>query len=136
MPSLLYSVKRLELAIRAQLDDMVRAAGITTAQYTALTVLAQHEGVSAAQLARDSFVASQSMAELLKLLERRHLVVRAENPHDRRELLVHLTQEGRHLLEGYATEEAAIEEKMTSHLDVAEVAAFRRALVDGWRALT
>ena len=43
-PSLLYAVKRLELVIRAHLDDVLRGSGVTTPQYTALTVLAHRDG--------------------------------------------------------------------------------------------
>jgi DNA-binding MarR family transcriptional regulator len=135
-PSLLYAVKRLELAIRARLDEMVRDAGITTAQYTALTVLAHREGVSAAQLARDSFVAPQSMGELLKLLEGRRLVRRAQNPQNRRENLVHLTDEGQQLLDRYAESERALEARMTDTLSSGDVAALRRFLATGYRALS
>ena len=35
-PSLLYQVKQVELAVRAQLDDVVRPFGLTTTQYTAV----------------------------------------------------------------------------------------------------
>ncbi|MFB7510620.1 MarR family transcriptional regulator, partial [Streptomyces broussonetiae] len=38
-PSLLYLLKRTELVVRARLDELVRPAGITALQYTALTVL-------------------------------------------------------------------------------------------------
>ena len=38
-PSLLYLVKQVELAIRSRLDDLLRPHDLTTATYTALTVL-------------------------------------------------------------------------------------------------
>jgi len=64
-PSLLYVVGQLELAVRAGLDEIVRAAGITALQYTALTVLDRHDGLSLAQLARHSFVTPQAAADLV-----------------------------------------------------------------------
>jgi DNA-binding MarR family transcriptional regulator len=127
-PSLLYMVKQLELAVRARLDDILKDAGITALQYTALTVLDHHDGLSPAQLARDSFVTPQSTADLVANLERRNLVRRDRNPANRRELVVTLTALGRRLLLRYAGAVAALEEDMTSGLDPADVETFRSYL--------
>jgi DNA-binding MarR family transcriptional regulator len=134
-PSLLYSVKRLELVIRARLDEMLRDSEVTTLQYTALTVLALHDGISAAQLARDSFVTPQSMADMLRLLEQRGLIRRVPNPQSKRELLVHITDDGRALLREYASAAAALEARMTASLSSKETAAFRESLHAMWEAL-
>ena len=58
-PSLLYMVKRVELAVRSHLDQLLKPAGLTALQYTALTVLERHDHQSAAQLARHSFVTAR-----------------------------------------------------------------------------
>ena len=42
---LIYQLKQLELAVRARLDEIVRPAGLTTQQYTALTVLERRDGL-------------------------------------------------------------------------------------------
>lgn len=55
-PSLLSMAKQLQLVVRARLDEILKDASITALQYTALTVLDHHDGLSSAQLARDSFV--------------------------------------------------------------------------------
>jgi DNA-binding MarR family transcriptional regulator len=135
-PSLLYSAKRLELVIRARLDEALRGSGVTTLQYTALTVLAHRDGVSAAQLARASFVTPQSMADMLRALEQRALIRRTANPASKRELLVHLTRTGRSLLAAHASRAAAIEARMTAGLDDAGRDALRAALVLAWANLT
>jgi DNA-binding MarR family transcriptional regulator len=134
-PSLLYAVKRLELVIRAHLDDMLRDSGITTPQYTALTVLARRDGTSAAQLARDSFVTPQAMADMLRTLEQRGLVRRTPNPDSRRELLVRITDEGHRLLSDYAAAATAIEHRMTAGLTRGRIDDFRQALAVMWRSL-
>ena len=41
-PMLLYLVKQVELAVRSHLDNLLRSAGLTALQYTALTVLERH----------------------------------------------------------------------------------------------
>ena len=61
-PLLIYMIKQVELAVRARLDEIVRPAGLTALQYTALSVLERHTDMSSAQLARSSFVTAQSMA--------------------------------------------------------------------------
>src|SRR4051794_2090760 len=62
--TLLYLVKRVELAVRSRLDEVLRPGGLTTLQYTALTVLQRHPAsLTSAQLARNSFVTAQTMAD-------------------------------------------------------------------------
>ena len=134
-PSLLYLVKQLELAVRARLDELVRGAGITALQYTALTVLERHDGLSAAQLARDSFVTAQSIADMVRTLENRGLVTRERNAGNRRELLIHLTGEGRRLLATFAEPVRDLEERMISKLTPEQAAAFRHSLIGSWQAL-
>jgi DNA-binding MarR family transcriptional regulator len=134
--SLLYAVKRLELAVRSHLDDMLKPAGITALQYAALTVLERHDGLPAAQLARDSFVTPQSMADMVRALEARGLVHRERNPRNGRELLIHLTGEGRSFLAKYAAPAAELEERMLGSLSTGQVEDFRRALTAAWRALS
>jgi hypothetical protein len=51
-PTLLYVMKQLELAVRSRLDDIVRPAGLTALQYTALTVLERRPDLTSSQLAR------------------------------------------------------------------------------------
>ena len=111
-PLLLYVLKQVELAVRARLDDIVRPAGLTTAQYTALTVLERHTDMSSAQLARSSFVTAQSMADMITALEARALIERHRDKTDKRRLVVALTDEGRALLDRCRDEVAAVE---TSH---------------------
>ena len=120
--------KQLELVVRARLDEILKETGITALQYTALTVLDHHDGLSPAKLARDSFVTPQSSADLVANLERRGLVRRDRYPANRRELVVSLTASARRFLLRYAAEVAALEERMTSRLDRDELEAFRSYL--------
>ncbi|MFJ9630671.1 MarR family winged helix-turn-helix transcriptional regulator [Streptomyces sp. NPDC091280] len=136
LPSLLYMVKQVELVVRSRLDELVRPYGITALQYTALTVLERHDGLSAAQLARDSFVTAQSIADLVRSLEGRGLVRRERNPRNRRELLILLTDEARELLAGCAGQVRALEERMVRELTAHQSEQFRQALSKAWHALS
>jgi DNA-binding MarR family transcriptional regulator len=135
MPSLLYLVKQLELAVRARLDELVRGHGITALQYTALTVLERHDGLSAAQLARDSFVTAQSMADMVRALESRSLIRRERNPANRRELLLHLTPQGRALLDAVAAPVQDLESRMITKFTAGQATDFRQSLITAWQSL-
>ncbi len=124
----LYLVKQVELAIRSRLDDIFRPAGLTALQYTALTVLERHEDMSAAQLARHSFVTAQSMADMIAALQGRGLIERHRDRADRRRLVVALTAEGRALLDRYRDTVAELEESMLAGLSGAAVESLRQRL--------
>ncbi|WP_330276133.1 MarR family transcriptional regulator [Lentzea sp. NBC_00516] len=116
-PSLMYEVKQVELAVRALMDEVLRPAGVTTLQYTALTVLAGRDGLTSAELARNSFVTAQTMTDMVAALERRELIVREQDPAHGRKLLISLTDKGRAFLDEHSAEIAAIEERMVSRLN-------------------
>ena len=127
-PMLLYLVKQVELAVRWRLDDIVRPAGLTALQYTALTVLERHPDLSTAQLARNSFVSAQSMADMINALEGRGLIERHRDRADRRRLVVALTAGGRELLDRYRGQVSALEADMLAGVTPAQVTSLRRAL--------
>jgi DNA-binding MarR family transcriptional regulator len=135
-PSLLYSVKQVELAIRSHLDELLRPTGITTTQYTALTVLGQRDGLSSAELARLSFVTAQSMGDLVTGLEQRGLIRRERDPANRRRLLITMTPAGHAVLAAQLPAIRTLERLMLSGLRPDDVEAFRDALSACRAALT
>ncbi|MER8041760.1 MarR family transcriptional regulator [Streptomyces sp. NPDC094032] len=124
-PSFLYSVKQVELVTRARLDELLKPSGVTALQYTALTVLERRDGMSAAELARNSFVTPQSMSDLVGALERRGLIDRTPDPTSRRRHLIYLTEEGRALLALHALAVQELEDAMLKGFTARERAAFR-----------
>jgi DNA-binding MarR family transcriptional regulator len=127
-PTLLYVIKQVELAVRARLDEILRPAGISVLQYTALTVLERHPDLSSAQLARNSFVTAQSMADMVVALEDRGLIVRHRDPEDRRRLVLALTPDGQKLLNRYRRKVVALEDKMLAALSPRQATDLRRSL--------
>ena len=125
---LMYLVKQVELAIRSRLDDLLRPGGLTALQFTALTVLERHPDLSSAQLARNSFVTAQSMADMITILEGRGLIERHRDQADRRRLVVALTKGGREILDRYRDEVTALEAQMLAGLTVTKISALRDAL--------
>lgn len=135
-PSLLYVVKQVELAVRSHLDELLRPHGLTTATYTALTVLERRDGLTTADLARTSFVTPQAMADIVTALEARGHIVRTPDPTHGRRLRTSLTAEGRALLGALADEVGALEERMLAALDPVQRAALRAHLDACREALT
>ncbi len=127
-PTLLYVIKQLELAVRSRLDDIVRPAGLTALQYTALTVLERHPDLTSAQLARNSFVTAQTMADMVVILQDRCLIERHRDPDDKRRLVLALTAEGRTLLKRYRGKVAELEAEMLAPLSARDAARLRRNL--------
>jgi DNA-binding MarR family transcriptional regulator len=127
-PTLLYVLKQVELAVRAQLDEIFRPLGMTALQYTALTVLERHPDLTSAQLARHSFVTAQTMTDMVTALRERGLVERHRDAADRRRLVLALTARGRALLRRHHAKVAALEDRMLAGLSATRAAELRRAL--------
>lgn len=135
-PTLLYLMKQLELAVRARLDELMRPAGLTALQYTALTVLERHPDLTSARLARHSFVTAQTMSDMVTALNDRGLIERHRDPADRRRLVLALTAKGDDLLEEYRPAVADLEAEMLSGLTAKEAARLRKAILVCREALT
>jgi DNA-binding MarR family transcriptional regulator len=135
-PTLLYLVKQLELAVRTRLDEALRPVPITALQYTALTVLERRSDLSAAQLARNSFVTDQSAADMIKALESRGLILRVPDPGDRRRRVLRLTAAGRELLDHVRGDVGRIEARMLSPLTADEAEELHRYLTSCRAALS
>lgn len=130
-PRTLYLVKQLESAIRAIMDDGLRSFGLTTLQYTALSVLQQRDDLSSAQLARRAFVRPQTMHQMVQSLHERELIERRRDPGNRRVLLIRLSTSGRALLDECEPLVRDIEERMLAGMPSHERSAFRYALAQG-----
>ncbi|WP_349898666.1 MarR family winged helix-turn-helix transcriptional regulator [Parafrigoribacterium soli] len=126
--TLLYLIKQVELAVRSQLDEAARAQGLTALQYTALTVLERHPELTSAELARNSFVRAQTMAQMITVLDERGLIMRQRDPNSHRQYLLSLTPEGQGILDALREAVQGIEEKMVADLTVQQSRHLREAL--------
>lgn len=123
-----YLVKRLERAIRSEMDRWASDAGLTALQYTALTVLQRHPGMSGAELARRSFVTAQAGSEMIATLDRKGFVAREPDPNNRRILRVVLTPAGEEIVGECSQWMDRIEERMLSGLTPRQADLFRQHL--------
>ena len=127
--TLLYLIKQVELAVRQALDDVVATADLTTLQYTALTVLERHPGITSAELARNSFVRAQSMAEMVTVLLGRGLISRERDERNRKQYLLSLSADGQRILDELYESVADIEARMLEGFDVGQTEILRTYLV-------
>lgn len=134
-PRFSYVVARLERAIRAAIGDRVEPYGLTTAQYTTLSVLGARGGLSNAQLARRSYITPQSMSEVIEALERKGLIERGPHPTHGRALPAMLTREGRRVLAACDRSVDELEEEMLRGLSTRERAELAEGLKCAVRAL-
>ena len=132
---LIYLIKQVELAVRQRLDEVATAQDLTAVQYTALTVLERHPGMTSAELARNSFVRAQTMAEMVTYLVDLGLVERERDPANRRQYLLSLTRKGQTVVDRLRAPVSAIEKEMVQDLDRAEVTALRSYLMHCRRSL-
>ena len=119
-PRTTYLVKRLELAVRAHLDQVVGEIGLTTPQYAALSALPLKPGTTSAELARLSFVSPQAMNEMVGVLERKGLIRRQASPENKKRLGIFLTEHGKECLRQCEKRADQVEEILFAALSVAE----------------
>jgi DNA-binding MarR family transcriptional regulator len=92
-------IKRAEQALIARKTAALREFGLTVPQYAALLLLCASDGMSAAQLARESLVTPQTMATVLTNLETKGLIERDQSPLHQKVVVNRATPAGAALLE-------------------------------------
>src|ERR1700753_2178947 len=128
VPRVGYLVYRVERRLRARLDEELRLHGISTPEYTALSLLRERDGLSCAQLARWVLVTPQAMNLVVSALERRKLVRRRPDPKHRRVLRASVTAKGLETLSRCDRSVDRIESDMLGDLPSETVEVVRAAL--------
>ncbi|HSP72095.1 MAG TPA: MarR family transcriptional regulator [Gaiellaceae bacterium] len=134
-PRISYVIARVERAVRAAISDRVRPFGLTTQQYTTLSILGHKGGLSNAQLARRANMTPQSMSELIEALETKGLLVRKAHPNHRRVFPASLTPKGCRVLTACDAAVDELEDEMLRELSCAERDRLRDGLIAAARGL-
>ncbi len=135
-PRLTYLIKRLEMAERARMEELLSPQGVTLHQYTVLSILERRQGLSSAQLARRHFVTPQSMNQLIAVLERDGLIERRADPWNRKILRAWMTDRGQVVLDACHRAVDKLEKRMLSALSTTQIREFRRTLESTLTALS
>jgi DNA-binding MarR family transcriptional regulator len=123
-----YLIKWVERGLKTELDTALRPLGVTTPEYTAMSVLKRRSGLSSAQLARRAFVSAQAMNQIVVSLEQQGWIERSADPQHGRILRAQLTREGRRTLAACERATVHIERSLLAGLSAEEVDALRRVL--------
>ena len=135
-PGVSYAVARLHQRLFASISERVAPYGLTTLQFTTLSVLNRHGApLSNAQLARRSYMTPQAMSEVIDALETKGLIRRSPHANHGRLLPATLTAKGRRVLADCERGVDEMENVMLADLTARERAAFREALKSSVRAL-
>jgi DNA-binding MarR family transcriptional regulator len=134
-PRISYVVARLERALRVEINERVRPHGLTTLQYTTLSILGRRGELSNAQLARRAYMTPQSMSEVIDALEKKGLVERTPHPNHRRVFPAALTPKGRKVLETCDAAVDDLEHEMLAELTPHQAKSLRNGLISAVRAL-
>lgn len=123
-----YLLKRVQGALRSEMDDVLEQKGLTTPQYAVLTALEAEPGISNAELARRSFVTPQTMIRIVENLEKSRFIERTPHPVHGKILTATLTREGARRVAACHAAVNAVEERMLGRLKDRERATLRKLL--------
>jgi len=135
-PQLGYLLKHAQSLLHLRMDDALTPLDLTVSQYSCLFHLRREPGISAAELARRTFVTRQSMNSMLQLLIDRGLVARPTTTDSGRSLPAELTAAGSTALEEAQTLVDGVERRMLAGLTEKETVALSAGLTASIAALT
>jgi DNA-binding MarR family transcriptional regulator len=127
-PSVGVLLKRAEQAMVKAKNAVLRPVGLSLAQYVALLELERQSGITAAMLARASFVSPQAIMILLKSMEQQGLIARLAHPRHANVLELHMTDVGREALHTARAEIDPVERRVSNAFSAKEMASLRALL--------
>jgi DNA-binding MarR family transcriptional regulator len=123
-----YVLKQAQSLLHLRMEEALKPLELTVSHYSCLRRLQIEPGISAAALARRTFVTRQSMNVMLQQLIDRDLVTRPGQPERARALPTALTRSGVHALAAAQLLVDGVEQRMLSGLDAAESATLASGL--------
>jgi DNA-binding MarR family transcriptional regulator len=126
---MVYLLARLFYAVRDRTEATLKPHNLTPMQFTILASVGRWQDMSSAELSRRFNVTPQTMGEMITNLERRGLLVRREDPRNRRTLRLALTGPGEQLVETCNAQVRQMELDMFSAFSPAELQELRERLI-------
>ncbi len=128
-PRFSYAIGRMHRLVRLSLEETLAPLGLTVSQYTAMSVLATHPGLSNAELARRVLVTPQAMTQALSSLIDRGVIERTTPDTNRRMFAAELSEKGLRLLDDADARVDASEDDLLQTLTPDELDAMMHGLV-------
>ncbi|EPT1488319.1 MarR family winged helix-turn-helix transcriptional regulator [Escherichia coli] len=94
---LCFATYTANLAFGKAYQPYLAELGLTYSQWITLLALAEEDGLTVNQLGEKLFLASSTLTPMLKILEKKGLVIRRRSMEDERKVHIFLTDEGRKL---------------------------------------
>jgi DNA-binding MarR family transcriptional regulator len=130
-----YALKQAQSLLHLRMEEALGPLSLTVSQYSCLHHLRREPGISAATLARSTFVTRQSMNAMLQQLIDRGLVARPHRAESGRALPTTLTAAGVDALTRAQKVVDAVEQRMLAGLTAGESAALATGLAACVQAL-
>jgi DNA-binding MarR family transcriptional regulator len=127
-PQVGYALKQAQSLLHVRMDEALKPLHLTVSQYSCLHHLRREPGISAAALARATFVTRQSMNAMLQQLIDRDLVTRPSRADTGRALPTMLTAAGADALDAAQNLVDGVDQRMLASLSATESAALARGL--------
>lgn len=123
-----FLIQQINRLVVQRIDELLKKEDLTARQFLILDMLASHEPISSAELARKSHMTAQAMGESLKGLLTRGLIERTTSQDNARILLVQRSASGRQVFVRCNKVVRASEEEMFSCLQRSDLARLRGGL--------
>lgn len=144
---LLYRLYRIHITAGRKVVQMCEARhGMTRREWRVLSFLAENEGVLSSELAERAMLDRARTSRTITSLAGKRLIERRPKPHDRREVQIFLSEEGRRVHQDIFPRIAAVNHALVEGLSsqqrqaldalVAHVQAQADAMIDGAAPLT
>lgn len=127
-PQVGYALKQAQSLLHLRMEEALKPLQLTVSQYSCLHSLRRAPGISAAALARATFVTRQSMNAMLQQLMDRGLVTRPPRAESGRALPALLTNAGSDILDTAQTLVDGVEQRMLGSMSANERAVLARGL--------
>jgi DNA-binding MarR family transcriptional regulator len=128
-------MRRLLVALKARLDDELRAKQLTSSQWRFLHEVKERPGSSGAQLARACYVTPQSAQAMMAYAVERGWVTRGTHAENHRLVTARLTLEGERLLEYANGVLARLEAEAWAGVSLADLREMNRVMECGLKNL-
>lgn len=106
----------------------IRSLGLTSSQFDVIATLGNTQGLSCRDIGEKTLMVKGTLTGVLERLEKKRLIVRRENPEDKRSVLVTLTPAGQSLFERVFPSHLAWLAPAFASLDPQEQAALQHQL--------